>query len=94
MPYIKQEDRKKFVDSFMLSGAFTPGELNYQITRVLLEYWNASSRNYQAINDIVGVLEGAKLEFYRRLVVPYEDKKIKENGDVYTSYDPSTEAGM
>jgi hypothetical protein len=25
----------------------------------------------------------AKDEFYRRVVVPYEEKKRKENGDVY-----------
>jgi len=31
----------------------------------------------------MGALEGAKLEFYRRVVVPYEEKKMKENGDVY-----------
>jgi hypothetical protein len=39
--------------------------------------------SYQTINDIVGALEGAKLEFYRRVAVPYEDKKIIENGDVF-----------
>jgi len=32
---------------------------------------------------VIGALEACKLEFYRRAVVPYEDKKIKENGDVY-----------
>ena len=38
--------------------------------------------NYQAINDIIGALESAKLEFYRRPVAIYEDKKIIENGDI------------
>ena len=32
---------------------------------------------------ILGAVECAKLELYRRAVVPYEKKKIKENGDVY-----------
>ena len=50
---------------------------------VLKQYWVNSLQNYQAINDIVGAVEGAKLEFVRRIVNPYEDKKIKENGDVY-----------
>jgi hypothetical protein len=31
----------------------------------------------------VGALEQAKDEFRRRVVHPYEDLKIKENGDVY-----------
>ena len=39
--------------------------------------------SYATINDIIGALEGAKMEFYRRVVAPYEDEKIKENGDVY-----------
>ena len=39
--------------------------------------------NYQTCNDVMGALEGAKAEFYRRVVGPYEDQKIEENGDVY-----------
>lgn len=35
-----------------------------------------------AINDCIGACEGAKLEFYRRVASPYEDVKIKQNGDV------------
>jgi len=36
------------------------------------------------INAIIGALECAKLELYRRVAAPYEDDKIAENGDVYT----------
>ena len=39
----------------------------------------------QRVDDAVGALDGAAREFYRRVAVPYEDKKIKENGDVYPS---------
>ena len=38
--------------------------------------------NYQTMNDIMGALAGAQIEFYRRKVAPYEDTKIKDNGDV------------
>jgi hypothetical protein len=34
--------------------------------------------------DVVGALECAKLELYRRLAAPYEDQKIKLNGDAYS----------
>lgn len=60
-----------------------PGELNFRFTEVLLEYLTARGLSYQTINDIVGALEGAKVEFQRRVVGIYEDKKIFENGDVY-----------
>ena len=60
-----------------------PGQLNYAITCVLKDYIESNGLSYDTINDIVGALEGAKLEFYRRVAAPYEDKKIIENGDVY-----------
>lgn len=83
MPYIKQERREEldgYEDNF--EYAENPGELNYQLTTLVRNYFERH-KNYQGINDILGALEGAKLEFYRRVVVPYEDKKIVENGDVY-----------
>lgn len=79
MPYINKADR----DLMLWSYPTTPGELNYDITNSIIKYYHDKELNYQTINDILGALEGAKLEFYRRVVVPYEDKKIKENGDVY-----------
>lgn len=81
MPYI-DNDKRMILDS----GAFDPasaGELNYCFTQLILDYMETKGKSYQTVNDIVGALEGAKLEFYRRVAVPYEDKKIKENGDVY-----------
>ena len=79
MPYISQERRAASRTHANPSNA---GELNYILTLVIKEYFVQHS-NYQGINDIIGALEGAKLEFVRRIVNPYEDKKIKENGDVY-----------
>lgn len=61
----------------------TPGELNYAITMVIKRYLQVKGKTYTTINDIVGALEGAKLEFYRRVVEDYEDGKIEANGDVY-----------
>lgn len=85
-PYIDQTTR----DEFREVGAsghnpvtVHPGELNYEITLKLLKYLEVNGLSYRTINDIIGALEGAKLEFYRRIVVQYEDGKIKENGDVY-----------
>ena len=80
MPYI---DAEKKTELAFGRAPGVSGELNYEITRLIKEYWGFHGPNYQCINDIVGALEGAKLEFYRRVAVPYEEKKIKENGDVY-----------
>jgi hypothetical protein len=61
------------------------GELNYTLTIVCLDYLSNKGERYATMNDVVGALESCKLEMYRRLVSPYEDEKIKENGDVYSS---------
>lgn len=61
----------------------TPGELNYTITNVLLHYIEDKGLSYGTINDIMGAMSSAQAEFYRRVAVPYEDMKIRENGDVY-----------
>jgi hypothetical protein len=44
---------------------------------------NKKTLNYSDYNEIIGVLECAKMEFYRRLAAPYEDSKIIVNGDVF-----------
>lgn len=81
MPYIKQEDRLGV--SVMIPE--TPGELNYLLTRVIQDYIDERGGvSYTIINEVVGVLECAKLELYRRVAAPYEDSACNRNGDVYT----------
>lgn len=82
MPYIKETERELIDIGFPPGNA---GELNYAVTMLCWNYFNQRGGRYQQINDIVGALEGAKLEFYRRVAAPYEDKKIVENGDCYRS---------
>jgi len=88
MPYITQESRNRLDFEFsQISGtlnAETSGELNYLFSRLIKQYIdNQEKFCYQTINDIVGALEGAKLEFYARIARPYEEGKINSNGDVY-----------
>ncbi len=82
MPYIPQKDRDR-LSEHEYSGATTPGELNYIFTKEIIAYINIRGLSYQTINDVLGALEGAKLEFLRRRVNKYEDNAIKRNGDVY-----------
>lgn len=79
MPYISKFRRK----TVLLTGPENAGELNYRITDILTGYLISQGTSYQTFNDIIGALEGAKLEIYRRKIAPYENKKIKKNGDVY-----------
>jgi len=86
MPYIKMIDRDRLdyiTDAASNVGILNAGELNYLITRLCITFMYDNGKNYQNINNVVGALEGAKMEFYRRYAAPYEDTKVKENGDVY-----------
>jgi len=80
MPYIKPKRREEMDKGVPPE---TPGELNYLITHQINKYLFLNGMSYQTINDILGALSGVKGEFYARVARPYEDKKIKENGDVY-----------
>jgi len=81
MPYIDPM-RKAILITFK-EPPENPGELNFLITHMCNNYIKFRGENYQHYNDIIGALEGSKLEIYRRLISKYEDKKIKENGDVF-----------
>ena len=96
MPYIKQEDRKDL--SYDGISPKNSGQLNYLLTQIILIYLDNIreyipnfgtnpgkylANTYSDYNAVMGVLECIKQELYRRLVVPYENKKITENGDVY-----------
>lgn len=80
MPYIPQDRRDNLLNGEI--RPVNPGDLNFLITMIIQDYLSPSAR-YTDFNDVIGVLECAKLELYRRLVAPYEDTKIEENGDVY-----------
>jgi len=89
MPYIGDQKFRRLYDGFIVPiinvlnkapKKKMAGHLNYIITKLLI---STNPNSYTEFNDLVGVLESVKLEFYRREIVPYEDKKIIENGDVY-----------
>lgn len=87
MPYIKKEDRAKY-DAYLapLSDEIkVAGDLNYVISTLCDYYLTDHGKNYANVNLLVGALECAKLEMYRRIAAPYEDGKIGANGEVYTN---------
>jgi len=83
MPYIKGKDRIKFEAVLeAMPHIKTAGELNYLLTMIAHLYIAQNKESYQAYNDIMGALEGCKLELYRREIASYEEIKIIHNGDV------------
>jgi len=60
----------------------TEGELNYLITSICIIY-EKSKQPYILGRTIPDVLSTVANEYYDKEIVPYENLKIAENGDVY-----------
>jgi len=95
MPYIKQNRRTEISESpelgnFSECGSLVEnvGELNWVITLICHNYilaketYLSKGKTYSVLNEVVGALECAKLELYRTIAAPYEDKKRQENGNI------------
>lgn len=84
MPYIKPEKRR---DLRCAEGAYarTPedgGELNYLFFSLVLEYLGCHGTSYATLSEVDSALSLCQAELRRRIVFPYEDAKMLENGDV------------
>lgn len=85
MPYIDTMARER-IDSG--GKPENVGELTYVIYKALLDYanyalgGNPETISYARLAQCTAAVDNASREFYRRAVVPYEDEKIRENGDV------------
>jgi hypothetical protein len=85
MPYITKEQREEidgYIANLCMRLGDDPGERNYVITKIIHDYIAKTGLRYKNLNSAVGILECAKAEFIRTVVSPYEDEKIKENGNV------------
>ena len=89
MPYIKQERREHFKDidnAFKFKQdtdiIFMKGDLTYCAYKLAKQFIKVKGKNYQNISDAISALEDAAHEIRRRILNPYEDEKIKENGEV------------
>lgn len=91
MPYIDKDARWNItnpdiegnpVPMINMSEISSAGDIQYAIALIIKNYMKNKGLRYQYCNDVMGALAGAQMEYYRRTVAPYEDKKIEENGDV------------
>lgn len=78
MPYIDPALRESLDQG---AAPVHAGDLNYLITKLIRDYTKGGG--YEVMNEAIGALECAKLELYRRILSPYEDRKLRINGDVY-----------
>ena len=82
MPYIDPIDRPemdKVVEMMKEVGVLADGDLNYILFKFCKEYVKPSYNTYK---NFLGELTECQEEIRRRILAPYEDKKIQMNGDV------------
>lgn len=82
MPYVKRSERErlnKIVEEMKRQTVRPNGEINY----ILFKYFkDCSPTSYNDIKIYIAELTECGEEIRRRFLVPHEDKKIEENGDV------------
>lgn len=87
MPYIKKSQRPavdKLIEPLIKHFRSLPledqdGSLNYTMTKIIKHVY---PQKYFHFNRALGVLTAITHELYRKIIGPYEDTKISENGDV------------
>jgi len=84
-PPIGAEESKRF-EKFLdlMDSISSAGELNYVVSEVCARYVLRSAHvNLQRMfaKDVLETLEEISKDFYQETAEPYEDVKIKENGD-------------
>ena len=91
MPYLTEDARAQLDEHIngllkvlLETDVSVPGGLNYAICRVADGVIAAKGESYSQYNNLLGSVEAAKLEIYRRMVAPYENAKSYQNGEVFT----------
>jgi len=82
MPYIEKKDRlvmEKILALMKKLKVKANGDLNYILFAFCKRHVEPSYNNYK---NFCGELRQCATEIERRILGPYEDKKIMENGDV------------
>jgi len=101
MPYLVKEFRKEIdlngdLDSlcnyfsYIHKDEDAVGALNYIICRLVTARLGEAGLKYAKINGLLGAIECAKLEIYRNVAESYEDKKARQNTDVFTEPSSAT----
>ena len=89
MPYINRRRRTEIDDG---QSPQTPGDLSYVFTAAIIKYIDTNREvprawprkvTSQIISDICGAWKMTETEFIRQLVIPFEEGKRLENGDLY-----------
>ena len=81
MPYISDKKDREVLDDILYRNfriLTKKGSINYFLFKLAKD----SCFNYDDYRKFEGEIQQCLREIYRRQTAPYEDRKIKENGDI------------
>lgn len=85
MPYIQDVDKDEMLESIeqLKRLILTKGDLNYAICELVGKLiLHDDDLSYIQISEWIDAVHDAEAELRRRILIPYEDFKMFENGDV------------
>ena len=83
MPFINQEDRKKFDAMWMVCPEFeNKGELEYCIYKLMKKFMHTREYRYSTLHDTVYAAIHCGDEFRRNYLDKREDSAKQTNGDI------------
>lgn len=90
MPYIKQDKRALYngyikditnqIDKIYITNKDRNTQMAYVIYKIIKDVYDVL--DWDIMSNALKVLEDVKLEFFRKVMTPYADGKIIENGDI------------
>ena len=91
MPYIKQSQQQRLKPLLEKILIGEKGELTYCINVLQMQFCEqhfaaSGQASYQILSDAIAAANDANSEFYRKVIFPYEDHKIRENGDIFRDF--------
>lgn len=79
MPHLEKSVKDSL--DYRIIAASEPGHLTYRLYKECLGYIKYKGKRFAILCEVIGALFCCALELYRLVVAPYEDSKIKENGE-------------
>ena len=88
MPHIQDKGHRRAYllnnpANVMRDEDLTIAELEFIFSQYVVWYVQHNGLSFKTLKDIDGLFSTAQSEFYRLVTAPYEDIKIKENGNAY-----------
>lgn len=87
MPYIDKKSKSRLLPQLESIFCDSEGELCYAVSVLMMEFCkHREPLNFSTLNSAIGAVRYAANHFEDRILKPYEQQKMRENGDIYQEF--------